>query len=160
MKKSTYRRCSQTVSTVKKSAAIMRSTSSRISPPIRGRPTRPAYVQRLATSRRCQRSSVAGWTTNERQPDRGSSRLAAARNTRSADFRSARPLCRRSTASSWRSSTISSSLNSSERKRNAAAAEGVRARRSRTTRTTQLLQDAERANDSPSQTRARRPEPS
>jgi hypothetical protein len=49
------------------------------------------YVQRFATSRRCHRSSVVGVTTNERQLDRGSSRLAAARNTRSVALSSARP---------------------------------------------------------------------
>ena len=43
-----------------------RSTSSQISRPIGGRPRRPAYVQRLVTSSRCQRRSVAGVTTNER----------------------------------------------------------------------------------------------
>src|SRR5438046_2437693 len=43
-----------------------------------------AVVQRRATSRRCQRSSVAGVTMNDRQLGLGSSRLAAASNTRSA----------------------------------------------------------------------------
>jgi hypothetical protein len=94
-----------------------RSTNSRISPPIGGRPLRPLYVQRLATSRRCHRSSVVGVTKNERQLDRGSSRLAAARRTRSADDNLGRSACRRRTASSCRSTTISSSLKSSERGR-------------------------------------------
>src|SRR5262245_28684024 len=60
-----------------------RSTSSRISPPIGGRPLRLAYVQRRATSRRCQRSSVAGVTRNDSQHERGSSRLAAVSKSRS-----------------------------------------------------------------------------
>ena len=96
-----------------------RSTSSRISSPIGGRPTRHGYVEPLATSRRCQRSSVVGVTTNERQRARGNRRLAAERKTRSEGLSSGRASWRRSTASSWRSTTISSSLNSSERKRNA-----------------------------------------
>jgi len=49
------------------------------------------YVQRLAISRRCQRSSVVGVTTNERQLARGSNWLAAARNTRSDGLSSGRP---------------------------------------------------------------------
>jgi hypothetical protein len=39
----------------------------------------------------CQRSSVVGVTTNDRQLARGSRRLAAARKTRSADVSSGRP---------------------------------------------------------------------
>ena len=59
--------------------------------PIGGRPQRPPYVQRRATRRRCQRSSVAGVTMNDRQLGRGSSRLAAASNTRSAIVSCGRP---------------------------------------------------------------------
>ena len=178
MKKSTYSRCSQIVSTVTKSTAIMlcacaaqecapgesralaggsgaglseelahrgggdgeaeaaelagnplvpqhgfsrarHKPRSRISFRIGGRPSRAVYVQRFATSRRCQRSSVVGVTRNERQLACGSSRLAAARKTRSAGLSSGGPTWRRSTASSWRRTTISSSLNPSERRRSA-----------------------------------------
>ena len=56
---------------------------------------------------------------NEGQLVRGSSRLAAARKTRSTGLSSGRPTRRRDTASSWRSTTISSSLNSSEQSRSA-----------------------------------------
>jgi MFS family permease len=44
---------------------------------------RPLYVQRLATSRGCQRSNVPRVTRNDRQLDRGNSRRAAARKTQS-----------------------------------------------------------------------------
>jgi hypothetical protein len=76
-----------------------RRTSWRISPPIGGRPARLAYVQRRATSRRCQRSSVFGVTTNDGQRDGGSNRLAAARKSRSVGVTCGRLVCGRSTAS-------------------------------------------------------------
>jgi hypothetical protein len=97
--------------------AASRSTRSRISPPIGGRPRRTAYVQRRATSRRCQRNSVVGVTRNDRQLDRGNSRLAAVSKTRSVIVSCGRLVCRRSTESSCRNTTISSSLNPSERRR-------------------------------------------
>jgi len=53
----------------------------RTPPPIGGRHLRPPYVQRLATRRRCQRSSVVGVTKNDRQLGRGKSRLAAVKKT-------------------------------------------------------------------------------
>jgi hypothetical protein len=71
---------------------------------------------------------VSGVTKNDRQRVRGRSRLAAARNTRSAGRTWGRATCRRTTASSCRTTTISSSLNSSERKLVARAA-GQRAAR-------------------------------
>lgn len=77
------------------------------------------YVQRLATSRRCQRSTVSGLTNSELQLARGSSRLAAASSARSACRSRGRPTCRRRTSSSWRSTMISNSLNSVERKQSA-----------------------------------------
>ena len=88
-----------------------------ISSPIGGRPLRLEYVQRRATRRRCQRSSVAGVTRSDRQRDRGNNRLAAARKTRSVIVSCGRLVCRRSTESSCRSTTISSSLKSCERGR-------------------------------------------
>ncbi len=93
------------------------STNARTSPPIGGRPLRPPCVERLATRCRCQRSSVPGVTKSDRQRARGSSRLAAARSIRSARVTRGRPTCRRSTASSCPSRTISSSSNRSERGR-------------------------------------------
>ena len=42
-----------------------------------GRPVRRAYVQRFATRRRCQSSSVIGVTKNSNHLTRGSSLLAA-----------------------------------------------------------------------------------
>jgi hypothetical protein len=55
-------------------------------------------------------------TKNARHRALGSSRLAAARNARSAGRSAGRDTCRRRRASSWRSTTISSSLNSGGRK--------------------------------------------
>jgi hypothetical protein len=61
-----------------------RSTSSRTSTAVAGRPGRRCgYVQRRATSSRCQRSSVAGDTTNDARAARGSTRLNAASSARS-----------------------------------------------------------------------------
>ncbi len=62
-----------------------RSTSSVMPRLVLGRPTlRREYVQRRATSCRCQRKRVAGETRNDDQPDRGSERLSAASSARSA----------------------------------------------------------------------------
>jgi hypothetical protein len=58
------------------------------------------YVQRRATSWRCQRSSVSGLTARFVQAARGTRRLSAANSARSARVSLARPACRRSTASS------------------------------------------------------------
>jgi hypothetical protein len=75
--------------------------------PIRGRPgPRRAYVQRFATSWRCQRRSVSGLTNSERQRLGGSRRLAAARKARSAVRSSGLRVWRRRISSSWRSTTI------------------------------------------------------
>jgi hypothetical protein len=68
-----------------------------------------------------------------RHPVLGSSRLAAARKTRSADTSAGRETCRRSTASSWRRTTISSSLKSDERKHNSTSAIHAGTSRTRTT---------------------------
>src|SRR5690349_4146300 len=54
---------------------------------------------------------------NDFHCDLGSSRLAAAKNARSAELSWGRSTCRRRTVSSCRSTTISSSLNSLERGR-------------------------------------------
>src|SRR5262249_49290382 len=75
---------------------------------------------------RCQPSSVSGRTKNDGRLVRLSSRLAAARNTRSDSCSSGRASWRRRTASSCRSTTISSSLNSRERRRSAATASARR----------------------------------
>ncbi len=60
------------------------------------------------------------------RPARPSSRLAAARKTRSLSSSRGQEIWRRSTASSWRSTTISSFLNSRDRKRSAATASARR----------------------------------
>jgi hypothetical protein len=90
-----------------------RRTTSRISRPTGGLPARCEYDQRLATSWRCQRSSVVGVMMNDRQRARGRSRLAAARKSRSLSVTAGRPVRRRKMASSWRSTMISSSFNAS-----------------------------------------------
>jgi hypothetical protein len=95
----------------------MRRISSRTSRVIVGRPARRRYVQRLATKRRRQRSSVAGVTMKDVQMVRGSNRLAVAKNARSAIVSGGRRVRRRKMANSCRSTTISSSLNSRERNR-------------------------------------------
>ena len=59
---------------------------------------------------------VVGVTRNDRQLDRGNSRLAAVSKTRSVIASCGRRVCRRSTESSCRSTTISTSLNPSERR--------------------------------------------
>src|SRR6188472_2727309 len=76
-------------------------------------------VRVTAKSGLCQRRSVPGVTKNELQRWRGTRRLAAARNARSALRSAGRATWRRRIASSWRSTTISSSLNSSERQASA-----------------------------------------
>jgi hypothetical protein len=59
---------------------------------------RCGYVQRRATSSRCQRSSVAGDTRNDDHARRGSARLSAASSARSAERSCGRAI--------WRSSTL------------------------------------------------------
>jgi hypothetical protein len=68
---------------------------------------------------------VSGLTNSERQRLRGSRRLAAARRARSAGRRSGLRVWRRRISSSWRSTRISSSLNSCERKRSKISAKIV-----------------------------------
>src|SRR5262249_60120642 len=70
-----------------------RTTSSRTSAAVGGRPGRRCrYVQRRATSSRCQRNSVVGATKNDRrQTCRGSTRLNAASSARSACVSCGRP---------------------------------------------------------------------
>ena len=68
------------------------------------------YVQRRATSWRCQRSSVSGLTGNPAHAARGSERLSAASTLRSAGVSFGCRPCRRSIASSWRNTRISSSF--------------------------------------------------
>ena len=82
----------------------------------------PHKVHRRAMSRRCHASKVSGVTKNAPHRGLGSSRLAAARKARSAGRNAGRDTCRRSTASSWRSTTISSSLKSDERKHRSTSA--------------------------------------
>jgi hypothetical protein len=62
-----------------------RTTSSRISSGVAGRPGRRCgYVQRRATSSRCQRKSVPGFTNNDDHAFRGNTRLNAANSALSA----------------------------------------------------------------------------
>jgi hypothetical protein len=111
-----------------------RNTSSRTARLTFGRPgRRPGYVQRRATRRRCHASSVSGVTKSERQRALGSCRLVAAKNARSAGRNLGRETCRRSTASSWRSTTISSSLKSESENTAARAQSPARTSRTRTT---------------------------
>jgi hypothetical protein len=88
------------------------------------------YVQRRATSWRCQRSSVSGLTGKPVQDGRGSERLSAASSARSARVSVGRA-CRRRTASSWRRTRISNSF-----ERRGRASNHTSANRFRTTRYT------------------------
>jgi hypothetical protein len=70
----------------------MRSTSSEMPRSVLGRPTlRREYVQRRATSWRCQRGSVTGDTKNDDRARLGSERLNAASSSRSAVRSRGRP---------------------------------------------------------------------
>src|SRR6266536_1862047 len=87
-----------------------RSTSSRSTGSIGGRPgERRRYVHFLATSSRCQRSSVCGETGNTDHRSRGSSVLAAASSRRPRRRSGGRLRVRRNTASSCRSTAFSTS---------------------------------------------------
>jgi hypothetical protein len=98
---------------------------------------------------------------NDRQLDRGRKRLAAASSTRSAVVSCGRFACRCSTESSCRSTTISSSLNASERRRSNTPEAASGTTNTRTTRTrTNSSESAGRADDSTADTRTRRREPS
>jgi hypothetical protein len=138
-----------------------RSTNSRISPPIGGRPFRPAYVQRRATRRRCQRDSVVGATRNDGQRERGDNRLAAARQTRSVVVSRARCVCRRSIASSCRRTTISSSLKSWERGRSKTSCSRQRTSRQQSEQNkNNSSESAGRAHESTTHPHGPEPEPS
>jgi hypothetical protein len=89
------------------------------------------YVQRRATSWRCQRSSVSGLTGKPVQAGRGSERLSAASSARSARVSLGRAACRRRTASSCRRTRISNSF-----ERRGRASNHTSANRFRTTRYT------------------------
>ena len=67
--------------------------------PQAGRPGRTGWVQRRATSWRCQRRIVAGVTNSPRRRGAGSSRVSAADRARSAQLSLGRLACRRSTVS-------------------------------------------------------------
>jgi hypothetical protein len=97
-----------------------RTTRPRTCRRIPGRPARRGQVQRFATKRRCQRSSVVGVIMKDRQRVRGRSWLAPAKNMRSIVVIAGRRVCRRRVASSCRSTTISNSLKSCERQRKTA----------------------------------------
>ena len=93
-----------------------RTTSSRTSTGVPGRPgRRPVYVQRRATSSRCQRSSVAGVTKNDAHARRGNARLNAASSARSAGRSCERATWRWSSCCWWRSTRISISFARSDR---------------------------------------------
>jgi len=80
-----------------------------------GRPPLRGYVQLRRTSRRCQRSSVPGVTSRPIGIDAGSRRAKAASTARSAQSSLGRGFCRRSTATSWRSTSISASFDAADR---------------------------------------------
>jgi hypothetical protein len=71
---------------------------------------RPGVVQRRLTRSRCQRSNVSGVTNRWHWRLLGSSRVNAARMARSSQERRGLATCRRSTATSCRSTRISASL--------------------------------------------------
>jgi hypothetical protein len=87
-----------------------RSTSSRISRQVLGRPDWFGYVHLRVIRRRCQASSVPGVTSRWARSMAGSSRASAARTARSAQSGFARATWRRSTVTSCRSTMISASL--------------------------------------------------
>jgi hypothetical protein len=70
----------------------------------------------LATSRRCQRSSVSGLTKNACHERRGSTRLSAAKSSRSRGVNCGLLTCRRRIDSSCRNTKISSSFERSPRR--------------------------------------------
>jgi hypothetical protein len=81
-------------------------------PPVadRRRHPEPSYVHRPATSSRCRRSNVPGPTIRHRHSWRGGRRDNAANSSRSAGSNRGRPIWRRSTAVSCRSTSSSTSL--------------------------------------------------
>ena len=92
---------------------------------------RCGYVQRRATSWRCQRSSVSGLTEKSLQLDRSSERLNAASSARSARVSFGVVPCRRRIANSCRKTRISTSF-----ERRGRASSHTSANRFRTTRYT------------------------
>jgi hypothetical protein len=76
-------------------------------------------VQCQRTSRLCQRSRVPGLTSRAARCGPGSSRAKAASTARSAQSSLGLGCCRRSTASSWRSTSSSASFDAGERASNA-----------------------------------------
>src|SRR6266568_3402865 len=87
-----------------------RSTSSRISWQVPGRPGRLGQVHLRVTRRRCQASRVPGVTSRLPRSAAGSSRASAARTARSAQSGPGRATWRRSTITSCRSTRISASF--------------------------------------------------
>ena len=85
------------------------------SPPADVRSEPRGYVQRRATSRWCQRSSVRGLTKNTDQDRRGSARLNAASSIRSACRSCGGLACRRRIESSCLNTKISSSFELDDR---------------------------------------------
>jgi hypothetical protein len=114
-----------------------RSTSSRTATGVPGRPGRRyAYVQRRATSSRCQRRTVAGLTKNEDHAERGSARLKAASSARSTVPSCGRATWRSSTCNWWRSTRISISFARCERIRSTASSSSRRSIQYRNDNTT------------------------
>jgi hypothetical protein len=110
-----HRRCAGSPRLVSRAS---RMTSACASRPIAGRPgARCGYVQRRATSRCCQRSSVRGLTEKTVHLCRGRARLSAVSNSRSASRSRGRRACRRKIESSCRSTRISNSFHLGERQR-------------------------------------------
>ena len=125
-----------------------RSTSVRSDGLSGGRPgLRCEYVHRRATSWRCQRSSVSGFTGKLAQATRGSERLSAANSARSARVSLGRRLWRRRIANSWRSNRISSSFERRGRASSHTSANRFRTTRYRNDQSKQepSLEDGERA---------------
>ena len=97
-------------------SAARRSVSRRSSAEVDGRPGgRCGWVQCRAMRRRCQRNSVSGVTSHPARLGRASAAAIAASKLRSASVNSGRSIWRRSTASWWRNTMISRSLERPER---------------------------------------------
>jgi hypothetical protein len=83
-----------------------------------GRPRRCGYVHFLATRRRCQRGIVPGVTKRCPRSICGNLETSAARIARSAQSRRGLEFALRKTATSWRSTRSSTSLDADERPTN------------------------------------------
>ena len=97
-------------------SAARRSVSRQSSAEVDGRPGgRCGWVQCRAMRRRCQRNSVSGVTSHPARLGRASAAAIAPSKLRSVSVSSGRSICRRSTASWWRNTMISRSLERPDR---------------------------------------------